>query len=261
MRLNYCEYDKPEGELGCIEAVWSFRPDRPGKYLVLPDGRVDLLARFHVGPDDAVSAIRLIVAGPAMRPSLVPATPRNGFLGLRFRPGWGAICLGLDPRMLREATLFDAQVRAALGRLALPLVRATTASELLQAFLSTARALASGRQQDSRFARAADAISLLLGRDGRCSVEALAQELGVSVRTVHRDIVATTGLSAKSLGALFRFQHAMRILRVAPSHSLALLAAEAGYSDQSHMTREFRQYGGFTPAARPDVAVINVPRS
>lgn len=260
-RLNYREYHSPEFAHGCIETMWSFRPEKLARYLVLPDGRVDLLARFHVGPNDAVSHIRLIVAGPAMRSSLVPAAPHNGFLGVRFRPAWGAICLGLNPQMLRDVTLLHEEVYAALGRLAIPLVQAKNTGELRQNLLNTACTLASGILLDSRFARTAKAISLLQARDGKCSVEALAQEAGVSVRTLHRDIVAMTGLSAKSLGTLFRFQRAMRILRLAPSHNLAMLAAEAGYSDQSHMTRDFLRFGGFTPAFRPDVAVINVPRA
>jgi AraC-like DNA-binding protein len=43
--------------------------------------------------------------------------------------------------------------------------------------------------------------------------------------------------------------------------SLAALAFEAGYSDQSHMTREFRQLGGFMPGRRPSLPVINIPQS
>lgn len=259
--FNYCEYFTPDFEHDCVEAVWSFRPGKLGKYLVLPDGRVDLVARFHVGDNETVSHIRLIVAGPASRSSLVPATPRTGFLGVRFRLGWGVICLGLDPRILRDATLLDEQARSALGTLAIPLVQARNVSELQRVLFNTARTLASRIQPSSRFARAANAIGVLQDCDGKSSITTLAQKAGVSVRTLHRDIVATAGLSTKLLAALFRFEHAMRILRIAPSHNLALLASEAGYSDQAHMNREFRRFGGFTPAARPDVVIINAPRT
>lgn len=259
--FNYCEYLTPDFEHDCVEAVWSFRPGKPAKYLVLPDGRVDLLARFHVGHNETVSHIRLIVAGPASRSSLVPATPRTGFLGVRFRPGWGIICLGLDPKMLRDATLLDEQARSALGTLAIPLVQAKNVSELQQVLFNTACTLASRLQPSRRFTRATNAIGLLQNCDGKSSITTLAQRSGVSVRTLHRDIVATAGLSTKSLAALFRFEHAMHILQIAPSHNLALLANEAGYSDQAHMNRDFRRLGGFTPGARPAVAVINTPRT
>lgn len=258
MQAGYFEHSIPGFPYDCVEAVWSFRPDEPGEYLVLPDGRVDLLVRFQIQSGDAVSNIRTIIAGPARKASLVPATPCTGFLGVRFRPGWGAACLGLDPRGLCETTLLDDEVRAALGTLAYPLVQAKEISELQQVLLKTACILASGIQPDRRFARAVTAIRYIHDCDGKCSVETLAQMVGVSTRTLHRDIVTMTGLCAKSLSALFRFQHAMRILRAAPSSKLAVLATEAGYSDQSHMTREFRQFGGFTPGLRPDAVVINL---
>lgn len=257
MQTGYFEYPLPSFQYDCVEAVWSFRPHEPAEYMVLPDGRVDLLVRFQIEPGDAVSNIRTIIAGPSRRTCFVPATPYTGFLGVRFRPGWGAACLGLDSRELREATLLDGEVRAALGRLIYPLVQAKEISELQQALLKTVSMLASGIQPDRRFARTVTALKYLHSCDGKCSIETLANMVNVSTRTLHRDIVTMTGLCAKSLSALFRFQHAMRILRAAPSYKLALLATEAGYSDQSHMTREFRQFGGFTPGLRPDVVVIN----
>jgi AraC-like DNA-binding protein len=258
VQTGYIEYPLPSFPYDCVEAVWSFRPHERAEYMVLPDGRVDLLVRFQIDPSDAVSNIRTIIAGPARRACFVPATPDTGFLGVRFRPGWGAACLGLDPKDLCEATLLDDEVRAALGRLTYPLVQAKKVSELQQVLLKNACTLASAIRPDRRFVRAVTAVRYLHDCDGKCSVGTLAQMVNVSTRTLHRDIVTMTGLCAKSLSALFRFQHAMRILRVAPSHKLALLATEAGYSDQSHMTREFRQFGGFTPALRPDVVVINV---
>jgi AraC-like DNA-binding protein len=258
VQAGYFEYPSPSFPHDCVEAVWSFRPHEPAEYMVLPDGRVDLLVRFQIEPGDAISNIRTIIAGPARRACFVPATPHTGFLGVRFRPGWGAACLGLNPKELCEATLLDDEVRAALGTLAYPLVQAKEVSELQQVLLKTAYMLVSGIRPDRRFARAVTAVKFLHGCDGKCSVETLAQMVNVSTRTLHRDIATMTGLCAKSLSALFRFQHAMRILRITPSYKLALLATEAGYSDQSHMTREFRQFGGFTPGLRPDVVVINV---
>jgi AraC-like DNA-binding protein len=258
VRPNYFEYHPQHVDHDCIEAFWSFRPSESAEYRVLPDGRVDLLARFDVGADEAVSKLVLIVAGPARRFSMVPANPHTGFLGVRFRPGWGAACLGLHPETLRDRTLLGEEVHRLLGDVADPMLRTGTLSGLRQSLLNAARVLASRVQPDSRFTRATAAIRLLHDCDGACPVDRLARAVGVSTRTLHRDILATAGLPAKSLAAVFRFQRSMRTLRTEPSLSLARLAADAGYSDQSHMTREFRQLGGFTPAARPDVAVINM---
>jgi len=46
-----------------------------------------------------------------------------------------------------------------------------------------------------------------------------------------------------------RFDRASRALRRSRPAPLARLAAECGYHDQAHMTREFRALAGTTPAA------------
>ena len=38
----------------------------------------------------------------------------------------------------------------------------------------------------------------------------------------------------------------------------AAAAYEAGYADQSHMTRAFRRFGGFTPANMVEVTLVTL---
>lgn len=56
-----------------------------------------------------------------------------------------------------------------------------------------------------------------------------------------------TGLSPKRYARLLRFQQLLAALRSSHSATLADLAYSAGYSDQAHMTREFREFAGMTP--------------
>lgn len=259
MRAGYFEHH-PEC-LGRVEALWAFRSSERAHHKVLPDGRIDLLTRFKLGRNGAISNIRLIIAGPAKRFSTVFADIHTGLLGVRFHPGWGGACLGIDAAALRENVLLgDEAIRSMKGR-AEALLRARTIEALRTALLDTARELAAGVRLDGRFARTIAAIELLQHYEGRCSVEFLARSAEVSVRTLSRNVSDAAGLSVKSLAAVFRFQKSMRALRLDPFISLANLAADAGYSDQSHMTREFRELGGFTPGSRPNLPVINIPRS
>ncbi|MEI2774753.1 MAG: helix-turn-helix transcriptional regulator [Tetrasphaera sp.] len=76
---------------------------------------------------------------------------------------------------------------------------------------------------------------------------ALAGEFaGYSERHLRRRASAATGLGAKRIEQLQRARAAYRLL--VAGATLADAAREAGYSDQAHMTRAFRDISGLTPA-------------
>jgi AraC-like DNA-binding protein len=54
------------------------------------------------------------------------------------------------------------------------------------------------------------------------------------------------GVTPKTAANIFRFEHAVRALSLGQG-SLAEVAVGAGYTDQSHLTREFRRLAGGTP--------------
>ena len=58
-----------------------------------------------------------------------------------------------------------------------------------------------------------------------------------------------TGLSPKVFSRIVRFNHAKRLIIADPKISLADLTYEAGYYDQAHFSKTFREMFGFTPAA------------
>lgn len=70
-------------------------------------------------------------------------------------------------------------------------------------------------------------------------------------RYSHRGFIAlfkqATGLSPKRYARLMRFQYLLGALRASADVPLGQLALDAGYSDQAHMNREFREYAGSTP--------------
>jgi AraC-like DNA-binding protein len=67
----------------------------------------------------------------------------------------------------------------------------------------------------------------------------------------HRAFIAlfrqATGMSPKRYARLARFQHLLALLRDGAALPLSELALAAGYSDQAHMQREFREFAGVTP--------------
>jgi len=78
------------------------------------------------------------------------------------------------------------------------------------------------------------------------SIGPAARQLGVSQRTMQREVLRHTGKSPYFWFSLARARRCARALFKADN--LADTAAEYGFSDQAHMTREMRRWFGVTPS-------------
>ena len=82
---------------------------------------------------------------------------------------------------------------------------------------------------------------------GAVSVGALAQSVGWSRKHLVQQFREQVGLPPKTVARILRFGRAVDLLEAA-DHSLAAVAADCGYADQAHMTKDFRRFAGYTPA-------------
>jgi AraC-like DNA-binding protein len=81
------------------------------------------------------------------------------------------------------------------------------------------------------------------------SVGAWTKAMGCSTRTLERAFDTYVGVPPIVILRLRRFQRALRLASDCPGRTLADIAARAGYSDQSHMVRECREFAGVPPSA------------
>ncbi|GAA4693005.1 helix-turn-helix domain-containing protein [Nocardioides nanhaiensis] len=77
-------------------------------------------------------------------------------------------------------------------------------------------------------------------------VQQVADEVGYSRRHLRDLVVAESGLPPQQVLRLARFARSHRLARD-PARPLETVAAEAGYSDQSHLTRDWRELAGVGP--------------
>jgi AraC-like DNA-binding protein len=94
---------------------------------------------------------------------------------------------------------------------------------------------------------------------GWVRVERLATEIGWSRKRLWSRFRSQIGLTPKRAAQLVRFDHAAH--RLAAGHSAAVVAAESGYVDQSHLHRDVMAFAGTTPSAlavAPSLAVDHV---
>ncbi|NTX39958.1 helix-turn-helix transcriptional regulator [Myxococcus sp. CA033] len=236
-----------------VDAFWRFvaptsqgASEPPRVHRVLPDGCTDLIVHFRDASAVGRGAEpRLTVVGPMERFALVDLEPGSVNLGIRLRPGWALALLGVSPRELRNLNV--------------PVEECAPVFRALQQRLSSCRSLKhamsllqeelSIRNASPRYmprARTTHALQCIQSSAGQVRMSSLARTLGISERTLHRDILEEAGVAPKLLARVLRFQRALARLRTG-EQDLSTLALDCGYADQSHFTREVRELAGVSP--------------
>jgi len=246
MSGSYRELPPSPALRDAVEAVWLRQPAlRAGRSIaILPDGCMDLIYRYKVREDGSLGGGQLLVSGPDRSARHMTLQRDVGFVGLRLRPGRARQLPDIDAPPLVDTGTVAAAMSPGLGRLEQRLADCRSAAELLRQLEHELGLLAAGTASAAPPRRVLTALARL--RQPPIRVDALAGELGLTPRSLHREIVAWTGFGPKRLARIFRFQALLSRLRAGRT-PLAVLASEAGYADQAHMTREFRALAAATP--------------
>jgi AraC-like DNA-binding protein len=219
---------------------------------------------FIVSLDDGVQAAETPEA-------LASARPHPVLLGglqlraahVRQRHGQAGVQLAVHPLAARalfgvpsaELGVTDFDATTLLGRRALELQeRVADARHWPAAFALIAGYLVAAHQGRDRATvrpEVAYAWHLLERSRGRCSISTITDRVGVSARHLTTLFQREVGRSPKGVAMLMRFEHATaRIAESVRQHGfvdLATVAADCGYSDQAHLTREFVRFAGAPP--------------
>jgi AraC-like DNA-binding protein len=205
----------------------------------IPHGAVELQCEIGGHPR---------VVGPQTVPRVDELAPGTTVVGVRFRLGAAPAALGLPASELVDLSVAaDELWGRAAERIGEAVAAAATPEDAASALEAIAFARARGEQPDPV---AAGAAALL--QPGRTAdVAALPSELYISERTLRRRVQAAIGLPPKVLHRMLRFQGFLALAhgREGDPAELARLAAEAGYADQSHLTRESLRLAGLSPRA------------
>jgi AraC-like DNA-binding protein len=95
-----------------------------------------------------------------------------------------------------------------------------------------------------------EAVAVLTRTPGLVPIESLAAQTGLSHRRFIELFRRQAGLPPKLFSRILRFQQTLARVHAAPRlPDWCEVAFDAGYYDQSHLIRDFRQFAGLTPAA------------
>ena len=205
---------------------------------VLPDACIDV-----VSMGDTV-----LLAGPATRTTRLRLVPGALIVGVRFRTGAGPSLVGANARELRD---LDIPLEDLWGRTGAEITsRAVEASQ----WRARLGAMVDGLVGRMDHARGLDPVGIgvadLLAEGPGRPVALLAKDIGLSERQLRRRVEEAVGYPPRMLARILRFQRFLQAARaLGPGRHLARLAADVGYADQAHLTRECRELSGLPPAA------------
>lgn len=245
----YYQETEPAADLrGVVACTWVRvvrHEGAPALSPIIPDGCADLMVY-----DDAPPS----VAGPDATTRWTAIREGTVITGLRVRPGAARSIFGCSAALLLGGHVRLADLAAGATMLHQRL--------LVSANLRHRQALLEDwvRSAIARVAtidRAVVAACRLLIADPHLEIGDVARRFNWNARTIHRHFRDACGYGPKHFQRIMRIQTAIRAVHVASGPRLADVAQAAGYADQAHMTRDFRDITSFTPrgylaTARPE---------
>ncbi|WP_456600259.1 helix-turn-helix domain-containing protein [Blastococcus sp. SYSU DS0616] len=230
----------------------------PGEHLGLPspwltvvltlDDPLEMAA--HPDPAQSPGRFDALVGGLHTRPARIVHPGRQAGIQLSLTPLGARALLGLPAG---ELASLDVSLTDLLGPAGTELVDGlrTAAGWPARFAVLDAALLRRLRDVDGVPAEVAEAWRLTTAAGGRLRVSQLAARVGWSTRHLEQRFRAETGLGPKEAARVVRFDRARRALAGRVSRGLppdlAGLAVAAGFSDQAHLTREWRAFSGLPP--------------
>ena len=232
-------------------------PFRPGDLFCSPmfaDGHASLVFSFpRVCRADGVwqscpTTPRADVVGPAIMVGSSSLAARAEAVGVYFRAGIAAEFLGV-PGVSLQGRVID--LESLWGTEALSLAEKLNA--LSREGARIGRLESALLKQAARRKGPGTNISILgvaawiTGRRGQVTVERLAEATGISRQHLTRVFRESVGVTPKMYCRLARFQSTLAYTSPGNDIDWAEVAAQMGYTDQSHMIAEFRRFSSLTP--------------
>jgi len=263
--MQHQEFEPPEELRDTIKCFWYNREEfgeLQSSFEVMPDGYAEIIFHFGSGCSMSHNGRLQPLPSPFMmgllnQPVLFHTKNRLEIIGIRCFPWTVFDLLGL-PSGKDGVRLFEhpiAQLHSTLNKLIQAGRIDVAVAQAKQYFLNARSQVAI----DSMLFKAGVAMR---AANGTMPVSQVAAAANATVRTLERKFKESSGYTVKDVSGLIRFEQARNQLWLYPNSNLAGLAHDLGYTDQAHLSREFKRYCGVTPAAFARKAKkLTAPRS
>ena len=250
--MHHREFEPPAARQGTIKCLWYDRLDfgaAPTSFEVQPDGYAEVI--FYFGspcsiatPEGAQLLPSPFLVGLLNQPAHFYTQNCLEIIGIRCFPWTVFNLLGLPAgkdgvRVIRHPI---AQLHARLAQW-------VAAGKVEEAIAEVGQYFLSDQPETADNQLLGKAGGALRAAHGTLPVHQVAAAAHATVRTLERKFKQAAGHTVKDVSGLMRFEQVRNHLWQHPAASLAGLAHELGYTDQAHLSREFKRYSGTTPAA------------
>lgn len=251
-KIQHREFEPPEELRDLIKCLWYARRDAGelhSGFEVVPDGYAEII--FHFGsPCNIFHNGSLhplpspFIMGLINQPAHFYTKSRFEIIAIRCFPWTVFDLLGL-PSGNEGLRIFEHPV-ARLQSTLETLINADKIDEAMAEVTQYFLHIRSRIAIDNMLFKAGLAIR---ETNGTMPVSQVAAAAHATVRTLERKFRQSSGHTVKDVSGLIRFEQVRNQLWLYPHANIAGLAHELGYTDQSHLSREFKRYSGTTPAA------------
>lgn len=257
--MQHREYQVSEELRNVIACCWHTTKGMPGQkssFEVQPDGYAEIIFYFGSSCSILQNGRLLDLPSPFLvglldKPAVFHTEGQLEIIGIRCYP-WSVFDLLGLPANKANVHRFEHPI----ANLQVALNIFVQSGRLDEAFESLHQYLLQldNADPDAMLSKAGD---FLRERKGRIPVSQLAASAHASVRTLERKFKRSAGHTVKDVSALVRFEQVRNELWHNPGVNLAGLAHEVGYTDQAHLSREFKRYSGSSPRAFAKAARSN----
>jgi AraC-like DNA-binding protein len=209
---------------------------------IIPSGTLEMVITLH----DGRANIGAVVSGARTGHFVIDVRAHASIVGVHFKPGGAYPLLGVPPGCLTDQ------------HVVLEAIWGTPAVFLRERLREARDSDARFRILDETFTRRLTVptrqrgeVKFALQRlaKGNVSIGQVTAEVDLSRRHLIALFTEEVGLTPKIFGRVQRFQRAMSLATQDTSRDWAQLALACGYTDQSHLIRDFVSLSGLSPTA------------
>lgn len=218
---------------------------------IIPDGYPEMI--FHYRKPyrsningDWILQKKYIIAGQIRNHFFLENTGELGMFAIKFQPWALKLLFGIDMHSISDKVI---PIDDKLTNVLAPIKNTATASITFEAKVNAIEDwfLCFLRESPLQITRGQKAAQLIIEKKGAISIEEVLDQTGINERTLERYFKSHIGLTPKFYSRIIRFAHIFKLVQES-NNNWSQLTYQAGFYDQSHFIKNFKEFTGEDPS-------------